>query len=187
MSNYISLNNSLLNPKWIYSFYSSLSDKFTASSLERPYNSVHSFGASYGDHKRFLEFSEVDYQILVNFAEDVGIALTASAMDPVSVDVLIDTLKVPFIKIGSGDSNNPILLEKVAKYTNVKAVISTGMSDMGDVRRIYQTFKRYRTENNFVLLHCISSYPTPLESVNLNVILRYYVKDKANCYIYQFR
>ena len=109
--------------------------------------------------------------------------MTASAMDPVSVDVLIDILKVPFIKIGSGDSNNPFLLEKVAKRTDVKAVISTGMSDMDDVQRIFDTFKQHRrTQNNFILLHCISSYPTPLESVNLNVIRRYCVKQKASCY-----
>lgn len=145
---------------------SSLSDKFTATALERPYTSIHSFGDSYGDHKRFLEFSNEDYQTLLNFAKDIGIAMTASAMDPVSVDVLIDILKVPFIKIGSGDSNNPFLLEKVAKQTDVKAVISTGMSDMEDVQRIFDTFKQHRTtQNNFVLLHCISSYPTPLESV----------------------
>ena len=154
-------------------FISSLDDKFTESALERPYNSVHSFGSSYGDHKRFLEFSEEEYKVLSTFAKDAGIPLTASAMDPVSFDVLVDVLNVPFVKIGSGDSNNPLLLEKVAKRTNINAVISTGMSDMEDVQRIYQVFSRHRSRKNFVLLHCTSSYPTPLESVNLNVISRY--------------
>ena len=163
-----------------------MNDKFTAKALERPYTSVHSFGDSYGDHKRFLEFTNDDYHTLLKFAKDIGIAMTASAMDPVSVDVLINILKVPFIKIGSGDSNNPILLEKVAKQVDVKAVISTGMSNIDDVQRIFDTFKQHRTtQNNFVLLHCISSYPTPLESVNLNVIRRYCVKDKASCYVFQ--
>ena len=99
--------------------------------------------------------------------------MIASAMDPVSVDVVIDTLKMPFVKIGSGDANNPILLEKVSKKANTAAIISTGMSDMDDVHRIYNQFKRNRPQNNFVLLHCISSYPTPLDSINLNVICRY--------------
>merc|ERR1719189_1132974 len=102
-------------------FISSLADKFTESALERTYNSVHSFGTSYGDHKRFLEFSEAEYKILSTFAKDVGIPLTASAMDPVSFDALVDVLKVPFVKIGSGDSNNPLLLEKVAQRTNINA------------------------------------------------------------------
>ena len=92
-------------------------------------------------------------------------------MDSVSVDVVNNVLEMPFVKIGSGDTNNPILLEKVAKLRNTNAVISTGMCEVEDVQRIYKLFKHYRKEkNNFVLLHCTSSYPTPLESINLNVI-----------------
>ena len=150
-----------------------MDDKFTQTALDRPYNSIHSFGDSYGDHKRFLEFSEEEYKILTAFAKEVKIPLTASAMDPVSFDVLVDVLDVPFVKIGSGDSNNPILLEKVAKRSSINAVISTGMSDMQDVQRIYKLFKSHRPKKNFAILHCTSSYPTPLESVNLNVISRY--------------
>ena len=57
--------------------------------------------------------------------------MTASAMDPVSADFLFG-LGVPFLKIGSGDSNNPLLLEKVAEMkTNL--VVSTGMSDLEQV------------------------------------------------------
>ena len=151
----------------------SLVDKFTLAALERQYDSIHSFGTSYGDHKRFLELSIQQYQDLQEFAKGVGIAMIASAMDPVSVDVVIDTLNMPFVKIGSGDANNPILLEKVSKQTNTTAIISTGMSDMEDVHRIYKQFKKNRSQNNFVLLHCVSSYPTPLDSINLNVICRY--------------
>ena len=154
-------------------FLCSLVDKFTLAALERKYDSIHSFGTSYGDHKRFLELSIQQYQDLQEFAKGVGIAMIASAMDPVSVDVVIDTLNMPFVKIGSGDANNPILLEKVSKQTNTTAIISTGMSDMEDVHRIYKQFKKNRSRNNFVLLHCVSSYPTPLDSINLNVISRY--------------
>ena len=39
--------------------------------------------------------------------------MTASAMDEVSLDFLVEVLKVPFVKIGSGDANNVLLLEKV--------------------------------------------------------------------------
>ena len=160
-----------------------MKDKFTQTRLERPYNSIHSYGSSYGDHKRYLEFSDEDYKILIAFAKETGIPLTASAMDPVSLDVLIDDLNVPFVKIGSGDANNPLLLEKVAKRTNVNAVVSTGMSDMEDVQRIYDLFSRYRSRKNFVILQCTSSYPTPLESVNLNVISRYCLSYLTNCCI----
>jgi sialic acid synthase len=36
---------------------SSLSDKFTQNALKRPYDSVNSFGLTYGEHKTHLEFS----------------------------------------------------------------------------------------------------------------------------------
>ena len=167
---------------WIIYFYS-LEDKFTQTRLERPYNSIHSFGSSYGEHKRYLEFSDEDYKNLIAFAKEIGIPLTASSMDPVSFDILVDDLNVPFVKIGSGDANNPLLLEKVAKRTNINAVISTGMSDIEDVQRIYDLFSRYRSQKNFVILQCTSSYPTLLESVNLNVISRYCLSYLTNCCI----
>ncbi len=42
----------------------------------------------------------------------------------VSVDFLVN-LGVPFLKVGSGDANNLLLLEKAAK-TNLPIVYSTG-------------------------------------------------------------
>ena len=77
-------------------------------------------------------YSLGEYQELFQYSSDLGIAMTASAMDPVSADFLRD-LGVPFIKIGSGDSNNPLILEKVAKMGGMNLVVSTGMSDMDQV------------------------------------------------------
>lgn len=46
-------------------------------------------------------------------------------MDLPSVDFLCDELKVPFLKIGSGDANNINLIEHAAtKY--IPLIISTG-------------------------------------------------------------
>ena len=93
---------------------SSLNDKFTRSALERSYDSVNSFGPTYGEHKKYLEFSEEQFKELKKFAEDeVGILFSSSAMDEKAADFLL-TLNLPFIKIGSGDVNNPFLLEKVS-------------------------------------------------------------------------
>ena len=44
-----------------------LSEKFTQSALEKPYISPNSFGATYGDHKEFLEFSETEFKLLKDF------------------------------------------------------------------------------------------------------------------------
>ncbi|OXB79480.1 UNVERIFIED_CONTAM: hypothetical protein H355_013876 [Colinus virginianus] len=52
-----------------------------ALSLERPYTSEHSWGKTYGEHKRHLEFSHDQYRELKKYAEEVGIFFTASGMD----------------------------------------------------------------------------------------------------------
>lgn len=152
---------------------SSLKDKFTSSALQRPYGCVNSFGPTYGQHKSHLEFSLDQYKSLLTYAnEEVGVFLTASAMDPVSVDNL-DSLNVPFIKVGSGDANNKFVLEKVAKLKHRNAILSTGMSDETQVEQMYHIMKKSRQDMNFVLLQCTSSYPTSDKHVHLNVINKY--------------
>ena len=62
---------------------SELEHKFNKLALERPYNSKQSWGKTYGDHKRHLEFSHEQYRELQKYAEEVGIFFTASGMDEV--------------------------------------------------------------------------------------------------------
>lgn len=90
-------------------------------------------------------------------------------MDSQSLQFLV-SINVPFIKIGSGDSNNLMLIREAAQ-TNIPLVISTGMQNVEGVRAIYECVSQFH--KNFALLHCVSAYPTPLEEVNLNVINLY--------------
>lgn len=62
---------------------SELEHKFNKRALERPYTSKHSWGKTYGEHKRHLEFSHEEYRELQKYAEEVGIFFTASGMDEV--------------------------------------------------------------------------------------------------------
>lgn len=73
-----------------------------------------------------MEFSKSQFKELQTFAKETDILFTASAMDVISFDLLMD-LNVPFIKIGSGDANNFLLIEKAA-ITQIPLVISTGNS-----------------------------------------------------------
>ena len=63
---------------------SELEYKFNKKALERPYASKHSWGKTYGEHKRHLEFSHDQYRELKKYAEEVGIFFTASGMDEVN-------------------------------------------------------------------------------------------------------
>lgn len=62
---------------------SELEYKFNKKALERPYTSEHSWGKTYGEHKRHLEFSHEQYRELKKYAEEIGIFFTASGMDEV--------------------------------------------------------------------------------------------------------
>ncbi|CAN9510119.1 unnamed protein product [Ophioblennius macclurei] len=148
---------------------SELEYKFSKPALGRLYNSKHSWGKTYGDHKRHLEFSHDQYRELKKYAQEVGIFLTASAMDEKAVDFL-DELDVPFFKVASCDANNFPYLEKTAKKGR-PMVVSTGMQSMETVRRVYSILKQHNAK--FTLLQCSSAYPLDPEDVNLKVLETY--------------
>ncbi|OXA61261.1 sialic acid synthase [Folsomia candida] len=149
---------------------SSLPDKFTKAALEREYVSENSFGRTYGEHKEHLELSGEEYRDLQRYANQLGVMFSASAMDKVSADLLIE-LDVPFIKIGSGDTNNYQMLEHIAK-SGKPIILSTGMQEFDTVKTAVSIITKHHPDN-LVLLHCVSAYPTPLQDVNLSLINLY--------------
>ncbi|XP_044513448.1 sialic acid synthase [Gracilinanus agilis] len=148
---------------------SELEHKFNRRALERPYTSKHSWGKTYGDHKRHLEFSHDQYRELQKYAKEIGIFFTASGMDEMAVEFL-DELNVPFFKVGSGDTNNFPYLEKTAKKGR-PMVISSGMQSMDTMKQVYNIVKPINP--NFCILQCTSAYPLLPEDVNLRVITEY--------------
>ncbi|XP_017076862.2 sialic acid synthase isoform X2 [Drosophila eugracilis] len=146
---------------------SDLPTKFTRSALEREYVSDHAWGRTYGKHKEFLEFSKEQFLELQEYSKEIDIDFTASAMDERSLEFLVD-LNVPFIKIGSGDANNFLLLKKAASL-DLSLVISTGMQTMETVERIVRIMEE-SGKQNYALLHCVSSYPTASKDCNLQLI-----------------
>jgi len=150
---------------------SELEHKFNAAALDRPYASPHSWGDTYGEHKRFLEFSHDEFRELKRFAEDdVGIFFTASAMDLKAIDFLLDDLQVPFLKVPSNDTNSVAYLTHAAKKKK-PMVVSTGMCDLSTVRIAYETVKPLNPD--FCLLQCTSTYPLRPADVHLKCLELY--------------
>lgn len=149
---------------------SCLCEKFTWSALNRPYNNPNSWGRTYGEHKKHLEFTIEQYKLLQAYANEVDILFTASAMDIISLRQLND-LNVPFIKIGSGDANNiPLIVE--AAQMSVPLVISTGMQTEEIIGQIVKIM-RENGKKNYCLMHCVSSYPTQPEDAYLRLLELY--------------
>ncbi|XP_034485448.1 sialic acid synthase [Drosophila innubila] len=146
---------------------SDLTAKFTRSALNRDYVSAHAWGKTYGKHKEYLEFSKEQYHQLQDYSYEIQIDFTASAMDERSLEFLAD-LKVPFIKIGSGDANNFPLLIKAASL-KIPLIISTGMQTISTVDKIVEIME-HAGNDKYALMHCVSSYPTAPSDCNLQMI-----------------
>ncbi|XP_068448633.1 sialic acid synthase-like [Clinocottus analis] len=146
-----------------------LEHKFNKKALERLYTSPHSWGKTYGEHKRHLEFSHEQFRELKKYAEQVGICFTASGTDEMAVEFLHE-LNVPFFKVASADTNNFPYLQKTAMKGR-PMVVSSGMQSMDTMRRVYKTVKEHN--QNFAILQCTSAYPLEAEDVNLRVLTEY--------------
>jgi sialic acid synthase SpsE len=60
-----------------------------------------------------------------------------------------------------------VLLQRAAE-TGAAMLVSTGAATIDEVHRAVQWLKRWEAE--FTLLHCVSSYPTPVEEAHLGWI-----------------
>lgn len=104
-----------------------------------------------------------DFILLKEHCEKVGIKFLTTPFDIESVyfvDALVDIWKIP-----SGEITNLPYLIEIAK-TGKPVILSTGMSDLEEVREAINVLKQYGA-GDISLLHCNTQYPTPYEDVNL--------------------
>lgn len=126
-----------------------------------------------GDQKYALEFGENDYKEIDKYCKERKITWFASPWDLDSVDFL-EKFDVPCYKIASASLTDKGLLKKI-KETGKPIILSTGMSTMEQVEKAVD----FLGEENLVLLHCTSTYPTPENEQDLNVIKT--LKKYFNC------
>jgi sialic acid synthase SpsE len=111
-------------------------------------------------------FSEEQEVELKKYVESKGMIYLCTPFSRAAAERLF-RMKVPAIKIGSGECNNYPLLEVIAKYGK-PVIMSTGMNDIQSVKPAVKIFKKYKTP--YALLHCTSMYPTPYNKVRLGAI-----------------
>ncbi len=139
---------------------------FTKAGYNRPYDNRNSFGATYGEHREFLEFGKNEYVELKQYAKELGVTMFATAFDMPSADFLAE-LDMPVYKMASGDLKNTPLLKHVAKIGK-PMIISTGGGGMDDVQRAYDSIMPINQQ--LCIMQCTSSYPAEYEDLNLRVI-----------------
>jgi len=116
---------------------------------------------TYLDYKKKIEFNEDQIVELIEYSNQIGIQFFASVWDKISVDVMskyCNIGKIPSALI------NDIELCEYARQKFSFLIISTGMSTEEEIDLCVNC-----CDPN-VIMHTCSTYPCPVEELNLNYI-----------------
>jgi len=104
---------------------------------------------------------------LKKIANNLGMECFSSPFDKTAVDFL-EKMNVPAYKVASFEITDIPLIEYMASKGK-PIIISTGIAVKNDIIKAIKACKRVGN-HRIILLKCTSSYPTPLEDVNLLTI-----------------
>ena len=116
---------------------------------------------------------------LSKYAKKLGLVFFSTPLDEESA-VFLNKIQNIF-KISSGDNDFYNLIGKVLTF-NKPIIISTGMLDFKGIKKLYQFIKKKNFKNQICFLHCVSSYPVPINELNLNSI-RFLKEKLPDCII----
>jgi N-acetylneuraminate synthase len=119
---------------------------------------------TYIDYRHKIEFGEREYVQIDAYCRERGIQWFASCWDEPSVDFM-EQFDPPCYKAASASLTDHTLL-RTMKATGRPLLISTGMSTMEEIEAAVTAIGR----DNLCIAHSTSSYPCPVEAINLNMI-----------------
>ena len=134
---------------------------------------------SYVDNTRFdywkrMSFTIEQWKEIKKHCDQVKLEFLCSPFSNLAVD-LLEEIGVKQYKIGSGEVNNFLLLEKIAR-TGKPIILSSGMSSFSELDATVAFLNERKV--SFSILQCSTSYPTPPDCFGLNVINQ--LKERYN-------
>jgi len=105
---------------------------------------------------------------LKEIAEDLGMICFSSAFDKTAVDFL-EKMDVPAYKVASFEITDIPLIEYIASKGK-PVIMSTGIATLSDIEEAVNACRRMGNDQ-IILLHCVSSYPTQPEEFNLKTMV----------------
>ena len=141
--------------------------------LDRP--RISPWGKTNRDQKEGLEFGKAEYDQINDFCKAIGIGWFASPWDAGSLDFLLQ-YNPPFIKIASAMLTNADLL-RVVRESGKSVIMSTAMSDEDQIDTAVAALGHQLK----YILHCVATYPTDDEDVNLSRMLSLKKKYGDRC------
>ncbi len=107
------------------------------------------------------------HEAIFSHANKIGITVFSTPFDETAVD-LLEKLNTPVYKIASFEIVDLPLIRYVAS-TGKPMIISTGMASEHEIDEAITVAKDAGCKD-LVLLHCISSYPAPIDQANIKQI-----------------
>ncbi len=118
------------------------------------------------DYWKRMEFSVTQWKEIKAHCDAVGLEFMSSPFSNAAVDVL-EEVGVKRYKVGSGEVNNFVLLEKIAQ-TGKPIIISSGMSSFEELDRTVDFLEKRKV--SYSILQCTTAYPTNPKQYGLKVI-----------------
>jgi len=134
-------------------------------------NPAMSYGASYGEHREFLEFDAGQHRQLQDWCRDYGIGYSTSVWDVTSAREMA-ALAPDLLKVPSACNLNFALLDVLIGDYAGDLHLSLGMTTPDEQARIVEYLERAGAAGRVVLYACTSGYPVPFEQVCLLEITR---------------
>lgn len=112
------------------------------------------------------ELSEDEFRKIKAYCDQRGIRFMCTPWDEFSL-IFLEELGLDVYKVASADLVNlPLLGAMVA--TGKPLILSTGMATLHEIERTVEYLQAKGA--SFALLHCVSTYPAPFESLNLRFL-----------------
>lgn len=143
-----------------------LKEELTDSQMNRLYDSPHSFGKTYGEHRAFLELTDEEHFEVYQHAKSKGLDFVETLCSRGCLS-LLKLFTPDRLKVASRDLTNLPLLEAMAE-TQIPLILSTGMAGCKELDDALEVITRYH--ENIAILHCVSQYPTQPDNLNLLTI-----------------
>lgn len=143
-----------------------LKEELSASQMSRIYDSPHSFGKTYGEHREALELDDAEHFEVYKHAKLLGLDFVETLCSLGCLS-LLKLFTPDRLKVASRDLTNLPLLAAMAE-TKIPIILSTGMAGKKELDMALEVISKYHADIS--ILHCVSQYPTEPRNANLNTI-----------------
>ena len=121
------------------------------------------------DYWNRVSFSMDNWTLISSYANSKGLEFLCTPFSIEAAKRLMEKTSIKKWKVGSGDASNFPLIDYLIS-TNMPLIISTGLVSKSEIEKLIARLDSQGAKERTTLMHCVSQYPTPIESSALHLI-----------------